>query len=269
MRVVVLAAMPQEIRSLLQPAGRWCRVEGAPFPTWRGQVAQAELHVVQTGIGGERAGRAARQALDGPPVDLVISAGFAGSLCPELRLGQPVWSRELITLDGEDGDRPAARFRLGNPSALALLRRSHALRSARFVTVDRVHAKAELVRRFAAVPTVVEMESAAVAGAARERGVAFLGIRTISDEWDEEIEWQPETVVDTQGVILPGRVMRAVCGRPILLRSLLRLRRNALAAGRALAQVLPALVGLPEERLRALVEELRQPLRSSSSCQRE
>jgi len=206
--------------------------------------------------------------LGGPPVDLVISAGFAGSLCPDFRLGQPVWSRELITLNGGDGKPAIAGYHPGVPSALTVFNRSHTLRPARFVTVDRIHAKAELVGRFAATPSVVEMESTVVAGAAREQDVPFLGIRTISDEWDEEIDWQPETVVNAEGVILPARLAWALCRRPALLRSLLRLRRNSMVAGCALAHMLSAVVGLPEERLRTLVEELRQPFRSSSSCQR-
>lgn len=256
MRVVVLAAMPQEIGPLLQIVGGMSLVEGAPFPAWKGRVARTELQVVQTGMGGERAGRAALCALGGPPVDLVISSGFAGSLCPEFRLGQPVWSREVIGLDGGGGDAPGGRFQLGKVAALTAFRRTYALRPARFLTVERIHSKADLVGRFAATPTVVEMESTAVAGVAREQGVPFLGLRTISDEWTEEIEWQPETVVNGEGVIVPGRVMWTLCRRPTLLRSLLRLRRNSVAAGHTLAHTLLALVGLPEERMRALLEEL-------------
>lgn len=252
----MLAAMPQEIRPLLVPAGGWRPVEGAPFPSWTGQVGHNELRVIQSGMGGERAGRAARQALDGPHADLVISAGFAGSLCPEFRLGQPVWSRELMALEGGGGKPPVASYDLGTSSTLSAFCRSFALRPARFLTVDRIHAKAELVGRFAAAPTVVEMESTVVAGAAIERGVPFLGVRTISDEWNQEIAWQPETVVNGEGVILPARVVWALCREPTRLGSLLRLRRSSLVAGRELARTLLALVGLPGERLRSLVDEL-------------
>jgi hypothetical protein len=84
-----------------------------------------------------------------------------------------------------------------------------------------------------------------------------LGLRTISDESTDEIDWQPDAVVDHAGRVSAAKVMVAVLRRPILLGSLLRLWRSSRVAGRDLAAALTALLQLPEEDLRALAEELR------------
>ena len=46
-------------------------------------------------MGAHRAGRVARHVLSASRVDLLVSAGFAGSLWPDFRLGQVVLSRDL------------------------------------------------------------------------------------------------------------------------------------------------------------------------------
>ena len=255
-RVVMLAAMPQESRPLLKLLGASRRLAGEPFPTWFRRSSQVELLLVETGMGGERAGRAARHVLAASRIDLLVSVGLAGSLWPGFRLGQVVCSREVAAYDGRSGSPPPAGFRHGPASGLTAFCRAHGVQPARFLTVDRVYSKAEMMGRFAAAPTVVEMESTAVAAAACGRGVAFLGLRAISDVATEEITLQPASILDGAGRVSVPRVAGAVLRRPVLLGSLLRLRRGSRVAGHELAATLMALLQLPEEDLRALAGQL-------------
>ncbi len=274
-RVVVLAALPQESRPLLKLLRESRRLAGEPFPTWLHRSAQVELLLVETGMGEERARRVARHVLSRSRIDLLVSSGFAGSLWPDFRLGQVVWSRELAAYDERSGRASPVGFRHGPVPGLDAFCRIHDVRPARFLTVDRLRSKAGMAGRFAEYPTVVDMESTPVAAAAYGRGVPFLGLRAVSDRSTEEIEWKLDSIVDRAGRVSAPGVMLAVLRRPMLLRSLLRLWRSAQVAGRDLATTLTALQQLPEDDLRALAEQLRllplseagaaQPLRRAGS----
>ena len=260
-RVVVLAAIPQESRPLLKLLGTSRKLAGQPHPAWLQRSSHVELLVMESGMGPERAWRAARHALSGSSIDLLVSIGFAGSLWPGFRLGQVVWSRELTAYDEGAGNLPSVGFRPGSTLGLTTFCRTHEVQPARFLTVDRPRSKAGMAGRFAAEPTVVEMESTAVAAAAHCRHVPFLGLRAITDESTQDIDWELDSMVDRAGRVSAPKVMRAVLRRPSLLRSMLRLRSSSRVAGRNLAATLIALLQLPEEDLRALTEQLRlQPL---------
>jgi adenosylhomocysteine nucleosidase len=165
MRVVMLAALPQESRPLLKLLGESHRLAGEPFPTWIQRCSLVELLLVETGMGRERAGRAARHVLSAFRIDLLVSVGFAGSLWPDFRLGQAVWARELAVYDTSCESAPSGGFRPASILALTAFCRIHNVRPARFLTVDRVLSKAGMTGRFAEDPAVVEMESTAVAAA--------------------------------------------------------------------------------------------------------
>ncbi len=113
-----------------------------------------------------------------------------------------------------------------------------------------------MAARFAAEPTVVEMESTPVAAVAHGRNVPFLGLRAITDEATEDVEWQLDSLMDRAGRISATKVMGAVLRDPSLLRTVLRLRSSSRVAGRNLAATLMALLQLPEEDLLAMVGAL-------------
>ena len=257
----MLAAIPQESRPLLKRLGTSRKLAGQPFPAWLQRSFHVELLVMESGMGTERAWQAARHALSGSSIDLLVSIGFAGSLWPGFRLGQVVWSRELTAYAEGAGALSSVGFRPGSTLGMTDFCRTHEVRPARFLTVDRPRSKAEMAGRSAAEPTVVEMESTPVAAAAHGRRVPFLGLRAITDESTQDIDWDVDSVMDRTGGLSAAKVVRAVLRKPSLMRSLFRLRGSSRVAGRTLAAALVALLQLPEEDLRALAEQLRlQPL---------
>ncbi len=255
-RIVILAAIPQESRPLLKLLGPSRRLAGEPFPTWLQRSSHVELVVMESGMGAERAWRVARHVLSGSNVDLLVSIGFAGSLWPGFRVGQVVSSRELAAYDETAGGLASVGFRPGSTVALTAFCRTHRVQPARFLTVDRPRAKADMEGRFGAEPTVLEMESTPVAAAAHARNVAFLGLRAITDESTEDIDWELGSLEDRAGRISATKVMGVVLRNPGLLRSVLRLRSSSRAAGRNLAATLVALLQLPEQDLLAMVGAL-------------
>lgn len=150
--ILVVSAVPQEI---------------APFRA----VAPRTVQCLVAGIGA-RAGQAVRRQLAEQRVRLVISAGFAGGLRPGLRVGDLVMASEVI--EGASGLRRAstALFGLNGMASVGP-----------FLTVQSAlaqpSAKAQMGERYGAI--AVDLETAAIAQAATEAGVGWIGIRSILD----------------------------------------------------------------------------------------
>ncbi|MCS6849819.1 MAG: hypothetical protein NZ700_01460, partial [Gemmataceae bacterium] len=105
---VVLFALRREMRGL---QGR-CRLtpQRAPGPAkvWAGESWLA----VETGVGGLRALAALNELRRRGPLAWVVSAGFAGALCPQLRVGDIVVAREVVDTNGR---RWPTTWRPGGP----------------------------------------------------------------------------------------------------------------------------------------------------------
>jgi nucleoside phosphorylase len=259
MRIAVFAAMPQETGPILKLNPGWRSAADGPFPISVHRSPEREVLLVETGIGPELAGRAARQlvAMTEPdtPIDLMLSVGFAGALSPDLLLGQPVWSAELAVFDDASRDS-VVRYRCSTESGVstnALGFFGHqAPRPVRFVTVDRLRSKAELARVVMTVPAVTEMETTSIAEVAHTHAIPFMGLRTISDELNLEIELNLDSIVDPRGRIRLAKLMLAVLRRPRRAWSLPALYLGSKLAGRNLARVLGELLAASEADLRAL-----------------
>ena len=123
----------------------------------------AQAVVAVGGIGDKCARRAAEAAIEYAQPRLVLSAGIAGAISPKLRVGDIGRIREVV--DVASGDRYPTQ---GGEWVLA--------------TSQEVHdaaGKRELLTKYGA--DVVDMEGAAVARIAMERGLEFAAVKSISD----------------------------------------------------------------------------------------
>ncbi|MDD5629704.1 MAG: 1-hydroxy-2-methyl-2-butenyl 4-diphosphate reductase [Elusimicrobia bacterium] len=150
---------------LVAAATRW---ESEPI---RRAAGSRPVTVLRTGMG-PAAASAALAGLQARP-GLVISAGFAGALQPDLRCG------DLVAAELTPCPDPAAALRRLRPE----------VRFGAIAGSDRVlrlpAEKADLGRRTGAL--AVDMESAAVGGWARGRGLPALAVRVIFDELDRPL----------------------------------------------------------------------------------
>ena len=117
-----------------------------------GKIGTKSVVVAHTGIGLPAATQSIRELLKSP-WNLVIAAGFAGALSPNLREG------DIISQDTPD------------PNPLALISRP--------VPIERAEDKKALYHRTGA--SAVDMETASIAAACHEAGVPITAIRAISD----------------------------------------------------------------------------------------
>lgn len=152
--ILIVAAVSQELRDL-----RFRRDPG--------------IECLVTGIGPRRVGEAVRQRLSAGGVGLVVSTGFAGGIRPGFEVGDLVMASEVIHAPSGERSRPEPGFFGLNGMASV----------GPFVTVEEVlpdpAAKAEAGTRFGAI--AADLESAAIAQAAKAAGVAWVAVRAILD----------------------------------------------------------------------------------------
>ncbi len=155
----IVIAMPRELAQMLR---------GVP-PRHVDGVALYELEgavVAAGGIGRKAARRAAEKLLEYSQPEILVSAGVAGALRPELKVGHVGVAREVV--DASTG----GRYTAGEGDCV-------------LVTADAVSGEAgkrALRELFGA--DLVDMEAAAVAEVARQHGLEFAALKAVSDEVD-------------------------------------------------------------------------------------
>jgi adenosylhomocysteine nucleosidase len=188
-RIAIMAATGRELAPARAALGN---IRSGRLQAFRHEVGDAdgvEGHLIETGIGAEAAYPAARAALDVLAVDVVVSTGYAGALGPA-GIGELVMGTEV--LNWTKGNQHV-RFR--NDHALLAMARDTAdlaktpWSQGAVVTVDNVMWRATEKQALGTVSgaIAVDMESAAIAQAAGERGVPFLLVRAVSDRADEDL----------------------------------------------------------------------------------
>jgi adenosylhomocysteine nucleosidase len=115
------------------------------------------------GIGAEFARRATEAVIQLYQPELIVSAGFAGALKPELQVGNTIQPQTII--DATDG----SRTEIGGGKGKVVS----------FASVAHAPQKAKLAQAYGA--DAVDMEAAAIARSAEARGVRFMAIKAISD----------------------------------------------------------------------------------------
>lgn len=212
--------MEQEVRPLVR---NWRRREVEPASgsgTRRTTVFEGENAVlIVGGIGAKAAARAARMVLDMGQARTLVSAGSAGALKPELKVGHVF--RPASVIDGASGKRFTAQGGTGT-----LVTAAHILGP---------EEKKLLASRFPA--EAVDMEAAAVAAVAQERGVEFVAVKSISDELDVVLPPMGQ-FVDEEGQFHTGRFLGYVALRPRLWGVVNRLAADSARAAGALSTAL-------------------------------
>jgi adenosylhomocysteine nucleosidase len=199
------------------------------------------------GVGPEAAARTAALALARCRPRTLISLGFGGALTPEAAPGTLVLGERFRQYDPDRGILAAAPGPAPPRLLAGLVRR---LRDAglpsltgTIITAPRILHKAAEAGPLMELPCpVLDLESAPLAAAAAERGLAFLGLRAVTDGAGEEI---PEFIREAcrRGAEPgPAAAFAWAARDPRRLLMLLRLWRRSRLAGRLLARALEVLL---------------------------
>jgi adenosylhomocysteine nucleosidase len=204
------------------------------FATHEANFGNAQVRVVLTGVGAVRAANAARGALEWRP-DICITAGLAGSLREEHRLGQVLAAREIMELEsGRTIGADAALLRQAEKCKAVVL--------ARLLTSSEMILSAEGKKRLGNMAGAVEMESFAVAAEAAAKRIPVIAIRAISDEADEDLPMDFGDVLDERGNVDKAKMARAIARSPHKVPALVRLGKNSRAAAGQLAEFMERFV---------------------------
>jgi len=228
-RTCILFALPQERKSF--------KLSGRP-----------DLRVDHSGAGAQNASRAASGILaaydDAKPV--LIVCGFGGAITPALRPGDLFVADSIF--DATEG-LEYARDRLTPDPRLISIAMEQRIAGARLhkgalVTANRVlittHEKRDWSRRAGAI--AVDMESAAAASAAHQRGAPWISVRAITDDSEHDLPLDFNELMDSDGNISVSRVSMAAILRPWTVPGLMRLSKNSSLAARNLAHFLESIL---------------------------
>ncbi len=197
--------------------------------------------LIETGVGLENAERTVRKIGENDAVGGVIHIGFAGSLSHSLALG------DVLVANAVDAEVAAPVVLEGTERVRSLLPpevRSHV---GTILTCDRILAKADEKRRFAEPrpadeTACVDMESAPIARICTERNLPYVGLRAITDTFDEDLPMDLNECRGRDGNIDTMRVMWSAVHHPSAISGLMELRRRARECSQTLARCVKAFV---------------------------
>ncbi len=257
-RIALFTALAQEHTVLRRLTPPWERLKNHTVRTYRKRFKSVICTLFETGMGKEAFQRAFELAFDDGDFDLVVSAGFAGSLDETIDVGAVCVGERFLALSGELPLKPE-RTLLASPTRPAALcfTRAWGLRRARVATVERVQDKRSLADAIGGRATLVDMETYHAAMGAAKRSVAFLSLRSVSDGLNDPIDFDLETLVSAEGHIQIHRVLREIGRSPRLLGSLITTWRRSRRAETPLAKALRGFLTLPSRDLRRIIQEQR------------
>jgi adenosylhomocysteine nucleosidase len=215
--IAIVVAMPVEVAPLLgriQPQN----VDGVDLFELPGAI------VAVGGIGRKFARRAAEVVVQHAQPNLLLSAGIVGAVSPGLKVGDVAAIREVV--DVTTGIRYSTAQ--GGDWVLATSQ-----------DVSDVAEKQELRARFGA--DVVDMEGAAVAQVAKERGIEFASLKSISD--DAAFEMPPfNRFIDENGRFATGKFVAYLALHPKWWSAVGKMRLNSNIAAANLCRAVEHLI---------------------------
>ncbi|VVM08504.1 5'-methylthioadenosine/S-adenosylhomocysteine nucleosidase [Methylacidimicrobium cyclopophantes] len=148
---------------------RWEKTPEALLCT--GRIGEKQIAVAIVGMGRERAARGSELFLRRFPLRLLILAGYAGALRPDIQRGQIAVASNYLDAGS------ALWFSGGEVPEL------------RIATTDVVVGDPESRRKLAEETNadLVDMETDAVASVARARGVPFVSLRVVTDGFEDRL----------------------------------------------------------------------------------
>ncbi len=246
--LAVLAALIYEVRPFLGlvKAGRR---QDLNLPAWEFQAGEGRGLAAVSGVGEAAARRAAAQLLTIGRPRLLLSIGFGGGLTSGVQpgavmVGSSYWHYSPKTGTVREVVSPLAPFaaadlenRLINAGLPAL--------AGSLVTAPAILRKAEHLPAFQHLThPVLDLETSAVAAVAAAHGVAFLGMRAVTDVSGEEIPHFMAEALNAHKTPGPGIALGWLAHDPRRVVQLIHFWRRGRLAARNLARAVEVLLPL-------------------------
>ncbi|GAX59607.1 nucleosidase [Candidatus Scalindua japonica] len=252
--IAVLCAIRQEASPLIACMNVSRKFDIDKIPFYQGELNGLPLILVQGGIGSENATKATSCLLESTKVDLLISAGVAGGIRDGLNVGDIVIAEGIgyTKQDNFSGEVLHLKSKYECSKEVVQLARQYCIDSesklhfGALLTVDKVIGQASTKRRIGEHNSflAVEMESAAIAKVASEKGVEFAAIRSISDDIEDELQLDYDNILSDEGKVKVSSIALGVMRHPQRLALLRRLNKQTKSASKSLANFLSELIPL-------------------------
>ncbi len=254
-QIVMLFALPQEYGCLKRFTAPWLRARSEPFRSFIRSTPHQELILAESGMGSCRMIEALQWLLGWTRPDLVIAGGFAGSLMPDLKVGDVCLGGTFSTLDLHCGSQQNPTISLEPSERLVRFCSEHRIRETRVVTVEHPEAKRLIRQKVGDAASIMDMESYALARFCYEHHIPFLSFRAVSDGANDEIDFDLQAISDARGRVRIPLVFKSIVENPAFVGSYLRSWKRSRRAARNLGKALAALVNLSSAELRSLMGE--------------
>lgn len=247
MKIGIITAMPEETGAITQILRPTQKIRMGGRTSHCGQLFGHEILIVEAGMGFDNASSAARQLMTGWRPDLVVSTGFCGGIDTALRVGDVVVATGLVIVTEDQLQKvpvtiaDASREFVSHQAAEG--KRAFGGLFATTSTIMQKKRLAALLPAEASFP-VVEMESGAIALLAGENSTPFIGLRTVSDPFDEELGFALDEFCDDRMRVRIPRVLLTIARKPRIIPQLLRLARNSRVAAASLSQAMERLLAV-------------------------
>lgn len=231
--ICLICAIQEESRPIL---GRFpsIRVTSiADFPAWRFEAFGNIVTLIQSGIGINKAARAASAAAALNP-QAIICTGFCGALSAEAATGETFLAEKLYSYSS------GSITNMVTPDPELAARIGAGVRKATFITTDEIIEKAQIASLLPGPDDInlLDMESISIALVCRNQGIKFAAVRSVSDPADNDPCRLVRQICDKDFNINMARLLLSVIKKPATLPELIHLSKNARIAGRSLARTI-------------------------------
>jgi nucleoside phosphorylase len=210
---------------------------------WGGHAYGQDIVLLRSGMGAERATRAATWLVQHCALHGLLSVGFAGGLQAALATGDTLLPQQVLAWYGDLDEAHAIKTdslrthaglaRLATLSANQAHLRQH---QGTLLTVPevllRATAKQHLGQRSGAL--AADMESYSIGQVAVAHAIPFMPLRTIFDTCDDDIPLPVGNCMSADSVVRPLRVLCALAAHPSAFLHTVPMWRQAQRAGNAL-----------------------------------
>lgn len=252
--IAVLCAIRQEISPLVACMNVHKKFDIDEVLFFQGHLNGLPLALVQGGVGRKNAVKATNCLLKSIKVDLLISAGVAGGIRHGLKVGDLVVAESVGHSNQSDFDGEELQLESDFVCQKEVVRLARQLSNrlgtkchfGNLLTVDKVISHASTKKRIGEQNSfvAVEMESAAVAEIAYRKGVEFAAIRSISDDIDDNLHLDYDSIMSDEGKVKVTSVALEVMKNPKKLALLRRLNKQTKIAAKSLAFFMSELIPL-------------------------
>ncbi|MBN2320814.1 MAG: hypothetical protein JXR49_17175 [Acidobacteria bacterium] len=242
--LLITAALQEELNVALSLCKDPKKIRRGGSDFWQAVRNGRTIHFLKTGVGPRRSAACLERALRTLDVSHVLILGYAGALDPQLKLGTLVVVRKALFCSIDKANPAVEQMKLDREFVLApsdsLVRTSESLQlpvcCGDTVTSSHVWGNPEhkkiLLRKFKA--SIVDMETAALAGVSRTANIPLRCIRVVSDEAGDSF-LEPFSYDPSAG--MPKRAGRLIGkGNPV--KAFREWKRNASAARDRLSRFL-------------------------------